>query len=167
MQSIEKMFALVDRKIDNFDFSIKKVKGNLTGNEYYAVCTNCIVNEEEFVKRILTIGCPGKAINTTIKAILDKSKEESTMKNSNFLRREMSVTLNLHNESSNGITLKKMETTETGTFRTEEEYEDDDMDFGIDCDEAPQSDSGIKLCPYCNAPVASNFAYCPRCGGIQ
>ena len=70
MQSIEKLFAVVDRKVDAFDFAIKKVKGKITGNEYYAVSGACIINGENFEKKVLTIGCPKVAIDAIVKAIV-------------------------------------------------------------------------------------------------
>lgn len=70
MQSIEKLFAVVDRKVDAFDFVMKKVKGKQTGNEYYAISGICIINGENYAKRVLTIGCPKAAIETVANAML-------------------------------------------------------------------------------------------------
>ncbi len=77
-QSIETMFALADRKVESFDFTLKKVRGKQTGNEFYAVSGESIINGEKFEKSVLTIGCPAAAIEKIVKALLAFKATAST-----------------------------------------------------------------------------------------
>lgn len=191
MQSMEKLFAVVDRKIDAFDFTVKKVKGKTTGNEYYAVSAECIINGEKFEKRVLTIGCPGKAVEIIVKAMLASFGVKPAV----AVTLAAEVAPGLTKEVAKGITLtpvkEEVEEVAPGLTLVEEVDEDAfelvDDDECEECDEedcvcaectAEEPTSGISLslhtdrkgpqdCPYCGAKVAPNFAYCPMCGGQQ
>lgn len=72
---VDKLFAVIDRKFDAFDFNLKKVVGKQTRNEYYAVSVICIINGKTFTKKVLTIGCPEKAIRSLADAMLEESNK--------------------------------------------------------------------------------------------
>jgi len=144
MQSVEKLFAVVDRKVDAFDFAIKKVKGKQTGNEYYAVSGECIINGEPFVKRVLTIGCPKSAIDSIVKAVLraldvkfiapaavpELKKVEAPK-----------VTLSLHEDVAEEVAPGLRKITPTVTEEVEE-VDEDEYDFYDEDDE--------DICPECS-----------------
>jgi len=139
MQSIEKLFALVDRKVDRFSFILEKVKGEKTGNEYYAVGVECIIGDENFESHWLTTGCPANVIRKIVNEILeeyDKKKKKVILKP---VSEEPLVKLAPCNESSN-VRLRRIEPV----------IEDEGYD--------------TVVCECCGAVVNADYSYCPYCG---
>lgn len=216
MQSIEKLFAVVDRKIDAFDFTIKKVKGKITGNEYYAVSGMCIVDGTSFAKRVLTIGCPKDAIDTVARAMMlavdmggiamseipGLKKIESTSTISGLRKIDVIEESDIPEEYEEICELCGEYVSDCDCYSEDPEEDDEcDCDGCSCCDAAPRItltpsastapvgltqvaekveaspgtiapvkvtlSSGPKVCAYCKAVVAPNFAFCPACGGQQ
>lgn len=147
MHSVEKLFAIVDRKVDAFDFAIKKVKGKNTGNEYYAVSGVCIINGQTFEKRVLTIGCPKGAIEAIVRAILNRLGTtilSSIDEEVPVLKRieTPSITLSVHEDAADVAIpgLRKLTPVATSAMEEVDEddydsYDDDEYDEDDECDE--------------------------------
>jgi hypothetical protein len=183
MHSVNKIFALIDRKVGAFDFYIKKVKGKDTGNEYFAVGATCIIKGEDFQKNVLTIGCPQKAIESIAKDILGRFNASiGDNQEAPSLRKVETpkITLSAHssNEGKISFTAIPSEVTEEVD---ENDYELFDGEVCPGCGddtsectcEASQVTNGVTLTPVSSfvQPLMRASAVkvgpqdCPYCGG--
>lgn len=178
--NVNQVFALVDRKTNNFKLSLEKVTGKMIGNEYYVISVTCIINGTTFDKKAIVIGCPASKVEEIAKALIT------------FLN-ENNVGVRLVRTANSGITLVESdedeECSECGELLDEcvcDEVDESNpapgifrvtpgvrlveavtapVATGITPVVAPQV--AVKFCPSCGTRITTEFTFCNSCGTRQ
>ena len=175
--SIEKTFAAVDRKVDKYTFTLKKIVGDSTKTEYHIVDVEAPMNGDLFEKHSITLACPADAIKSAATDLLQATNlarreggnmvlrqvsnvpedNQDAILTSTFIRRILSE-LKAEASASAGVVLnpvkEKIVLTQVPEKVTLTRIDDDDDDNW----------TGARYCYECDTYLENEFNFCPICG---